>query len=653
LAALVALANAGTASAEVSPEPAQKSELSAPHERSGEAEDDVAEPVVVTGTRTAKPWKDAPVATEVVDQATVRASGAETLTDLLEEQPGLQIRRSFGAAGVELQGLDPAYTLVLIDGQRAGGRVGGIVDLNRFQATDLEQVEIVRGSTSALYGSEAIGGVVNLITRRPSGPLSAQARLGAGTLDTWDATASVSGGVGKWGGRASVGYHRFGGYDLDPRDTSTNGAGFDQINASLRTDYGDSDTSVTVSGDYTYRDQFAVDAMDTGAVFDRLNRTEILNVRVEPRLLRGIVEARAWAGYSLFRDQFLLDQRGAVALDQAQLTVEHLAQAGAQVDITLHADHLLTVGLEGLYEQLRTARLRDGVGDRGRVAPFVQHEWTLPTDLPTVLTGGVRADVDTQFGAAVSPRLGARLDPTEWLALRLGAGLGFRAPTFRELLLTFQNPGAGYTIDGNPDLEPERSASVNASAEFTPTRWLWLSANAYYTHIRDLIAIDTPSSEEPGPDRFRYINVDAASTLGVDSWVRFGPLGRLQVDLGYSFVRARDLEADRALEGRPTHRGTLGLRYGERGDAVSPWSTEASARAAINGPRPFYEDTDGDGQDEARNASPYATVDLRFAQSLGAHMRLFVMGENLLNAGHPTDLAIQPRTFTAGIEGRL
>jgi len=88
---------------------------------------------------------------------------------VLEEHPGLQVLRSFGGAGgvgVQMQGLDAKYTLVLVDGPRATGRVGGTIDLSRFPAEDIEQVEIIKGPASALYGSDAIAGVINIITRR-------------------------------------------------------------------------------------------------------------------------------------------------------------------------------------------------------------------------------------------------------------------------------------------------------------------------------------------------------------------------------------------------------------------------------------------------------------------------------------------------------
>jgi outer membrane receptor for ferrienterochelin and colicins len=112
--------------------------------------------IVVTAARTEQAVGDSAVATQVIRRDAIEASGAENLAELLEEQPGLQVLRSFGGAGgagVTMQGLDPKYTLILVDGQRATGRINGTLDLSRFPAEDIEQVEIVKGPGSALYGS--------------------------------------------------------------------------------------------------------------------------------------------------------------------------------------------------------------------------------------------------------------------------------------------------------------------------------------------------------------------------------------------------------------------------------------------------------------------------------------------------------------------
>ena len=122
--------------------------------------------VVVTATRTAELLEDVAVPTTVVDARDAEADGRLRLTDLLADVPGLTITSDFGA-GVQVQGLDPAYTLILIDGEPVIGRDAGVLDLKRLSVSGLDRVEIVRGPSSSLYGSDALAGVVNLVTRPP------------------------------------------------------------------------------------------------------------------------------------------------------------------------------------------------------------------------------------------------------------------------------------------------------------------------------------------------------------------------------------------------------------------------------------------------------------------------------------------------------
>ena len=123
------------------------------------------ETVVVTGTRSPHLLKDAIIQTDLIRSEEIQQQGATRLSDVIQERVGLSVISDHGT-GVQVQGLDPDYTLVLIDGEPVIGRTAGTLDLTRFSVGNLEQVEIVKGPTSSLYGSEALAGVINLITRK-------------------------------------------------------------------------------------------------------------------------------------------------------------------------------------------------------------------------------------------------------------------------------------------------------------------------------------------------------------------------------------------------------------------------------------------------------------------------------------------------------
>ena len=125
--------------------------------------------IVVTGTRSAQSIEDTPIQTQVITKREINGTGVVDLGSLLAEQTGIAVISDHGT-GVQMQGFDPDYTLILVDGEPVIGRTAGTLDLDRFLVSNLEQVEIVKGSTSSLYGSEALAGVINLITRLPEKP---------------------------------------------------------------------------------------------------------------------------------------------------------------------------------------------------------------------------------------------------------------------------------------------------------------------------------------------------------------------------------------------------------------------------------------------------------------------------------------------------
>jgi outer membrane receptor for ferrienterochelin and colicins len=639
--ALVCLA-ASAQAVEVDPAPAEPSP-----EPVSDGGDDVhaVDAIVVTGSRTERPLGEAPVATEVITREEIDQSGAQNLGDLLEEHPGIYVDRSVTGAAPQLQGLPADYTLILIDGVRQPGRVNGVIDLDRFSIEDIERVEIVRGASSALYGSDAIGGVINIITRRAKKPLDLTGQASFGAYRAIDVSAGVGVRRSTWSTRVSGGGHSRDSIDLDPSDVATDLSESTQFNISNQTTYSPSHgITLTATGDYRHQDRNAVDIDAAGgAIFDRENVTETGSVLLKPEFKFGAstrLELRS--SFAIFRDQFLLDQRLSNELDQVQDTREQLGQLGAQFDTLLGESHMVTVGTEAWYEALRTERLVGGRSTRTRGAVYLQDEWTVSGAPLFVVLPGVRLDVDSQFGAYPTPRIAVRFDPAQPVTLRASFGLGFKAPDFRELYLLFENPSAGYLVEGNTELEPETSRNLNAGVEYRPHRAVWLSAQGFYNALSDRIGTNLAPSDAVGPSRFVYENIDSATSYGIDTSVRISPLTGLRIDLGYSWTHTENESDGQPIAGVPLHRATAAVRYG-----LKSIGFETLWRASLVGDRPFFQDIDGVSQ--RRDASAYASVDARVAQRIGFGFNTYLMAENLLNAGDPEFLPLQPRTFSGGV----
>ncbi len=629
-----------------------------------EGDDDFAvSDVVVTGTRTETPLEDSAARLEVVTRADIDRSGARDVGELLEEHMGVVITRSFRGDAIQLGGLDPEYTLILVDGDRVPGRIGGGIDLGRFTLGNVERVELLRGPSSALYGADAIGGVVNIITRRGTRPLELEGSVQLGAMESYGGPAtvfdaSVMGATrqGPLSVRVTADYGM-----SDPfrrSDTqATSGSSRQQGSLGARVDLDVDDVRLDARLDYVARYLGGVDANGTGAVFDRVQAGEQLQAALGARYdaHRG-TRLTARLAYSLFREQYLNDQRYASALDDVQDNREHLGQLTFQLDQRV-GDHAFTVGYEQLAQLLESTRLVD-YGRRVRLAPFVQDDWTILDEDELRLSAivGARFDADSQFGTALSPRVGLRFDPVRQLAIRATYGMGFRAPSFQELLLRFENPSVGYVVNGNPALGPERSHGVDVSMEWTPIRELVLTAAYYRNELEGMIATVTLANDPIQGTVFGYENLAHAHTQGVELRAAVTPIRALRLLAGYAFLDARDDSLDRPLENRPAHRVTASAQLDEPTTGLG-----ANARFAYSLDRVVFLDTDNDGAEETIPLGPVAQLDLRVAwRMLGLftalreeyqELELSIGVDNVLDAGDAY-LVLRPRTYWLALRGR-
>jgi len=616
---------------------------------------------VITASRTERKLEDVVVATEVITRKQIEAIGARDLGQLLQQHPGVELVHTFRGTGLRLQGLDPEYVLVLVDGERVSGRVGTTLDLGRFSLRDVERVEVVKGPAAALYGADAIGGVVNLITRRVQRPLEASVRGLFGTLLEGDVRAHAGAKRGPFEVRVGGGYRTRNPYDWEPSDAATSGAGLQRMDGDLALSYSPDDQSrLWLRSQYNLRNEHAVDLNPSGALLDRRQRQEQFDVSLGARkqllqdthlLVRG--------HFGLFRDQLLQDQRGSRALDDYSQNITRLYEGVVQADHRMGA-HALTGGLELLGERLDSMRLAESPVGRLRGGAFVQDEWDVALSSDEAgpklkVAPGFRFDLDSQFGGAPSPRLALKLDPSAAVTVRASAGLGFRPPSFQELYLRFANQGIGYIVSGNPKLTAERSAAVNVGVDWRPPVDGWLfSASGFHTRLNNLINITAGGTPDPdNPVTFNYENVARAYTQGVEVNGRFKlPVRSTYLDLAYMLLDARDLTRDRPLEGRSRHRvnAQLSSRY-------RPLNLEAVVRGSWVSGRPYFLGSAGGftnvlgyGEDREVWSPSYFDLEATVTWKVRNGLEVFVNGYNLLNAGDQQFNPRPPRGVLGGVQ---
>ena len=608
--------------------------------------------IVVTGSRTDRTQKDSVVSVQVIGREEIETSGAMDAAGLLIAQPGVESVRSFAGTTVRLQGLNPEHVLVLVDGQRVIGRKAGSIDLSRYPVDWIERIEIVKGPSSVLYGSDAMGGVINIITRKADAPFSTDVYGSYGIPQSLDTSGSIATKRSSFGTRIHGGYHSTDGYDLDPDTLTTDGSERQTLHIGSISDIVlNANWTIAPRISYRQENKERVSESGGGAVFDDRNLSEEVQGALASDIwFTDARRLRATAFATWYRDQYNSDQRESEALDAYQDTRELLTQGALQYDHGFSSGHQTTVGVDVLGEQMQSDRLADGEGDRQRLGVFAQDEWTLPSSNRFVVLPSFRFDFDSQFGNHTTPRFALRYDPRKNIGIRAGIGWGYRAPGFKELLLRFENPSAGYIVEGSPSLKPETLRNVNAGVDWDATSWLRLSLSGYRNDVNDLIGISTLDNNGAGPTQYGYVNIAEAITQGGEFTAAIQPSTLSSITIGYTLNDTLDITNDRPLEGRSLHRVS-----GQVQQYVRATGTSFNIRGAWDGQKPYYVDTDGDEIEETVTTNPTTLIDTRIAQPLPlgrTKMQLFVGSENILNTGNSDYLPLPPRTIYFGLMGR-
>jgi outer membrane receptor for ferrienterochelin and colicins len=489
-----------------------------------------------------------------------------------------------------------------------------VLNLDRESTARLERVEVVKGAASALYGSEALGGVINLITREPSSPFDAAASLSAGNLGVVGARVDAGFKRGGTSGIFSAGRHQHDGFDLTPGTFDTTGAPYRRYDGLARLRH-QLAPSVSIGGLVTgYRNRLTGRSNgELGPQEDNV-RERAIDGGITAGWLVGVgttIEARGYGSSYSEQSAGRLAPPLSTPLVPGTLD-ERYVKVDLSVAHAIGARHMLQAGAEWSRDRYEGAnRVRDE--SRGHEADTVvgwgQHRWMATDRLTTTL--GARVDRRSPFETAVSPKVGASVRLTDAMRARASYGRGFRAPDLGQLYYRFLSPSNFYQVIGNPALAPEYAHSWQAGVDYTaPRRRARLGVNVFRNDVRDLIEsvnlgfVATPAqlaallaregldpSFRPALGRllFTYRNLFDVVTQGVELEGEAALTGAISAGAAYTWLSARDRDSDLRLTGRHRHHGHVrlswqprdsGLRASLRGTFFSSW---IAARATSAG----------------------------------------------------------------------
>lgn len=547
---------------------------------------DTLQEVVVTGTGTQHLLQNAPVQTEVITSRMLRQYSGRSIEDIIA---GLTASFSFNeddmGSQMQMNGLGNAYILILIDGKRIHGDVGGQNDLSLIDPLNIEKIEIVKGASSALYGSDAIAGVVNIITKKHTEEgllVENTTRLGSyGDVRQHNGVGLRYGKFNSYtnfqlqhsdGWQNTAVEHTMGNETpiLDSRNKTTNRHTNYQVAERLTyTPVKNLELYAEGSiywkriyrpcGKYAHYDVKTYDleyhnaSASAGAKW-KINPTDILTFDLDwnkhayfyhftaTTLVEDYEKSAGTAYYPYFP---YLSGQEELQSDQ-QRTIAHLKGV-----FSLPLENKLSAGLEYRYDWLDApTRVKGGKADDNTQALYLQDEFNYIKNLN--LTLGLRLNRNEQFGWHFTPKVSAMYKVGAPLRIRASWSQGFKTPTIREMYYQYVRQMSGtYLYLGNKDLKPQSSNYFSLNADYTVGK-LSVSITGYYNKVDDMIALVTiPNYQAPDeyiakydPVKTReYQNIESAKTYGVDFNVRYA-YKNLSMGLGYSYLDTKANQYD-------------------------------------------------------------------------------------------------------------
>ncbi|WP_426204739.1 TonB-dependent receptor domain-containing protein [Pseudomonas sp. TWP3-1] len=563
--------------------------------------------VLISANRQVEARNDSSAANTVFTRDDIERLQPRSVTDLLQRVPGVQVAQTGGRGslpGIYIRGTQSAQSLVLVDGQRIGNSTSGDSNLQHLNIEQIERVEVLRGSRSVIYGSDAIGGVIQIFTRR-GGEAGLQPRMhvGFGSNQTWERSVGLSGGDDKT---------RFNlGASLDET------AGIDRTHESYPSDsdhdaYRNKSISLSLSHALTDDVEVGANLLDNRGKgefdnpFGRFDPVTFDSVQQQPysdftvSSFSSYVDARInerWKsrlelGHSENREQTfdkLSDERTVFNTYRDSVTWQN--------DLTLDARNSLILGGDWYEDRINSSTAFDE-DSRWNRAAFIQHRFqadSFSTEL------GLRHDDNQQFGGqnSWSGTLTLPVNPDNDLLLSYSEG--FRAPTFNDLY---------YPDFSNPDLKPETSKSYELQWRSQLTDSSRLEASLYRTDLQDAIIFGSNSRPE---------NVASARINGFEAALKQELFG-WQSNLGVAIIDPRDRDTGHTLarRARRTLSWDLDRQFDRLGLGAS-WQAVSSSYDDLNNQQPL---------------GGYTLIGLRSSWALNREIKLDFKVDNLLDKGY-------------------
>ena len=501
--------------------------------------------LVVTGSRYERQLKDVPVITRVISREEIETVNPVDFTTLLEYTlPGIQFYYNTMSQVPEItyQGMDAKAVLFLLDGERISGESGDSnIDYSRFNINDIERIEVVRGAASTLYDSRAIGGVINIITKKSVRPFTASmhTRYAGKKGQSYSASAGVN--LHRFSSLTSFGWRKRDSYlvkdeqgkqkEIINPDGSVTKSKTEPVAFNI---YGYSIMDVSQKLSYNFSDRFTGSARIS---YYTNKRDKYDNARYYQRYRDLILSGKLkWQfadnqnlDLSYIRDNYIKDN---VYVDDDERVYGNVNSTIRLYYTGMFGKHTLSGGVDLLREDMKHHFMKDTATVHMNQYSFcLQDDWQLTDKMNVVV--GVRGDKGGSYRLHFTPKVSVLYRPLKTITLRAGYSQGYRIPNLKELYQEFNMGGMGIMMYGNKDLKPEEGTQISASVKYD-YKGLNLSVSTYHNRYKNKISYEYIS---PGKSwNMKYVNALNVKTTGVEVTANYKlPFG-LRFSGGYSYV---------------------------------------------------------------------------------------------------------------------
>lgn len=498
----------------------------------------------VTANKSERQIKNISVPISIINGKNIIQSGNTRLSDVLKEQTGITLTSGFGA-GVQLQGLNPDYTIILIDGEPLIGRTAGVLDLNRIAVGNIKKIEIVKGPSSSLYGSEAMAGVINIITDKKSND-ALNTSLRYGSYKTFDGNISLT---KKWNKiKLQIFYNNYStdGFSVRP---NSNNRFITPITRSTFTQniqyYVTNKTSIDGSFRYNKENIKSIIAVANNGTTIYSNGNEANNdlngAFIVNHQFNDKIKTKLNTYYTQYESkQDLLTVSGNPYNDLFQ---QNFKRVEDQTEWKLNKSLNSIVGFGWITEKVNSTRYDNVDSAKNNTIKYFYNQWEWNAGKKLVANIGFRYDDNKNYASALSPKASFLYKLNPQLRFKLSLGRGFKAPDFRQLYLNFTNTAAGsYSVFGAVEaqkiitklnqlgqignlysnyyqlkkLEPEYATGIHLSAEWEPNSYNEIQVQLFRNDINNLIDVQQVGNYISGSQIYSYLNIKNAYTTGLE-----------------------------------------------------------------------------------------------------------------------------------------